>query len=118
MNIIFANDTLAKLRFLALSDETGSGFLCTERVGKYILITDMITGNISRDSVTNDMVNIYGLWGTGFGGIFIKGDHDTLPEYFVEKLVVKISGYDYKIFHYKSDSHQNELITEGSLSDH
>jgi len=118
MKIVFANDTLAKLKFLALSDEAGSGFLRTERLGQYVLITDLITGNIYKDSLIADLLNIYELWGNGFGGIFIKGEHDRVPPCFLEKLVVEISEKKYKIFYFNSDAAQIEGITEGSFPDH
>ncbi len=116
MKVIFTNDLLAKLKFLALSDETGSGFLRTERIGKYILITDLISGNICKDSIKRDLLNIYKLWGFDFGGVFTKNDTDLIPEFFMEKMILKIRQEKYRIYYYNSEKDEKDLIQEGSLS--
>ena len=116
MKVIFANDSLAKLNFLALSDETGSGFLRTERLGKYILITDLISGNICKDSIKKDLINIYNIWGFNFGGVFMKGDIDPVPECFMEKMILKIGNGQYRILFYNSDKDEHDLIQEGALN--
>ena len=115
MKVIFANDTLAKLKFLALSEEAGSGFLRTERIGKYLLITDLISGNICRDSVKEDIMNIYDLWGFDFGGIFMKKEIDLIPECLMEKIVLKVRNGQYRIFYFNSETDEHDLIQEGSL---
>ncbi|MEN8223636.1 MAG: hypothetical protein ABFR36_10330 [Acidobacteriota bacterium] len=116
MKVIFANDSLAKLKFLALSDETGSGFLRTERIGKYILITDLITGDICKDSIKKDLMNVYNMWGSDFGGIFMKGDADLIPDFFEEKMVLKIRKEKYRVFYCNSEKKIPELVQEGSFN--
>jgi len=116
MKVLFANDSLAKLKFLALSDETGSGFLRTERIGKYILITDLISGNICKDSIKKDLLNIYNIWGSDFGGVFMKEDTELPPECFMEKMVLKITDLQYRVMYYNSDNKELEHIHEGYLN--
>ncbi len=115
MKVIFANDSLAKLKYLALSEETGSGYLRTNRIGKYIIITDLITGDLSRDSIKKDLKHIYDMWGSDFGGIFMKEELDLSPEYFLEKMILKLGESEYNIFYYNSDNMELDLIQKGSL---
>ena len=110
MNVLFADGALAKLRYLALSDEAGSGFLKTERIGQYIIITDLIGGNVLQDSSGEYRTGILDLWGNAFGGVFIKGDMGKVPEHYLEKRVLNLTGDYYEIYYYDSDS--RELISE------
>lgn len=115
MKVIFANGSLAKLKYLALSENTGSGFLKTERLGRYIFITDLISGNLGENSVKSDLNNIYDLWGLKFGGVFINGEDEILPECFFEKFVLKLNGDKYTISFYDSETGKKELIRKGFI---
>ena len=117
MKIIFANDSLAKLKYLALSDEAGSGYLRTERIGKYIIINDLITGDLNTVSVKKDLSEIYNIWGYDFGGIFMKNDPEQIPEYLMEKIILRLGKSDYSIFYYDSEKRGLELLQDGSLKD-
>jgi len=113
MKIIFANDSLAKLRYLTLSENEGSGFLKAERIGHYVFITDLIVGNIFESS---DVVNVYEMWGCKFGGIFVSKELENVSEIFLEKLVLTLRNEKYSIVHFDSDFKSRILIQEGSLN--
>ena len=104
-------------QYLALSDEAGSGYLRTERIGKYIIINDLITGDLNKVSVKKDLSEIYNIWGYDFGGIFMKNDPEQIPEYLMEKIILRLGKSDYSIFYYDSEKRGLELLQDGSLKD-
>lgn len=115
MKVIFANSSLAKLKFLALSENSGSGFLRTERIGRYIFITDLIHGNLSKDLVKDDLINIYDLWGSKFGGVFLTEKLELAEEYFLEKLILEINKENYLISYFDSEWMKKIKLMEGSF---
>ena len=117
MKILFANDSLEKLKFLALSENSGSGFLKTERIGRYIFITDVIRGNINKDSNNEDLINIYDLWGSKFGGVFLTEDNDIQAGCFFEKLILTLEMDKYMISYFDSDLMKRVVIREGVFNE-
>lgn len=117
MKVIFADDSMAKLKYLALSETGGSGFLKTERIGRYILIRDLINGNLNKVSGKTDLISIYEMWGSKFGGVFIQEEDEIFPEHFPGKLVLKLGRDKYSISFYDSGSGKDKLICEGSFVD-
>jgi len=115
MKVIFANGSLGKLKYLALSEDSGSGFLKTERIGRYIFITDLIHGNLCEDSGKKDLINIYDLWGSKFGGVFLNEELELPEECFLEKLILVINKNNYLISYFDSELMRKTKIREGSF---
>ena len=115
MKVIFANGSLAKLKFLALSENSGSGFLKTDRIGRYIFITDLIHGNLCEDSGKKDLIKIYDLWGSKFGGVFLTEELELPEEYLLEKLILVLSRNKYLISYSDSELKRKIIVKEGSF---
>ncbi len=115
MKVIFTNDSLGKLRYVALSNDKGTGFVKTERIGKYIFITDIICGDLNKGIFSKNLINIYDLWKTNFGGIFVIGGIKLIPDILNEKLLININNNEYEISILGSEEMKDRIIKKGTF---
>ncbi len=113
MKVIFANDSLNKLKFLALSANRESGFLMTESIGNYTFITDLINVDLFESTEISGIENIHKILGNKVGGIYISEKFESIPDYFFGKLILTLNSKIYSIEYFDSDLRKRRLIEEG-----